>query len=217
MRLAGELRGNVDLVKVGLGLYLSAGRAIVEDLVSEGWRVFLDLKFHDIPATVAGAVRASRRLGAEMMTLHASGGSAMLTAAVAARQGEALPRLFAVTVLTSLDGGDLSRMGQAGEPQEIAARLAGVAKDSGCDGVVASSREVGMIKEAYGPEFLVVTPGIRPAGTSLDDQARVGTVQSAVASGSDFLVIGRPILQAPDPGLAAAEIRMQIEKAYDAR
>jgi orotidine-5'-phosphate decarboxylase len=217
LRIAAQLQGNADLLKVGLELYLSAGRKIVEDLVETGWRVFLDLKFHDIPATVTGAVRAARGLGAEMMTLHASGGAAMLEAAVAARAGDSLPRLFGVTVLTSLDASDLIRMGQAGEPREIAGRLARMARDSGCDGVVASAREVGFIKETCGAEFLVITPGIRPSGGGLDDQARVATVEGAVAGGSDFLVVGRPILRASEPAAAAAEIREQIRKAYDAR
>jgi len=216
-QLAAELRGGADMLKVGLQLYLSAGRGVVEDLVSAGWPVFLDLKFHDIPATVAGAVRAARGLGAEMMTLHAAGGAKMLAAAVAAREGESLPRLVGVTVLTSLDSTDLQRMGQVGEPKEIAARMADVVRESGCDGVVASAHESASIKQKYGPEFLVVTPGIRPEGACLDDQARVATVASAVEAGSDFLVVGRPILRAPDPGRAAAEMRTQIEKAYDAR
>jgi orotidine-5'-phosphate decarboxylase len=205
------------MLKVGLELYLSAGREIVEDLVASGWRVFLDLKFNDIPATVAGAVRAARDSGAEMMTLHATGGRAMLEAAVAARQGESLPRLVGVTVLTSLDRADLELMGLVGETHEIAGRLAAMVKESGCDGVVASAREVETIKQSCGSEFIVVTPGIRPQGTSADDQARVATVQDAVAAGSDFIVIGRPILRAPDPGRAAAEIRKQIETANDAR
>ena len=216
-RMAAELQGGADMMKVGLELYLSAGRVVVEDLVEAGWPVFLDLKFHDIPATVAGAVRAARRLGAEMMTLHAAGGAKMLEAAVAAREGEQLPRLVGVTVLTSLERYDLERLGQAGELKEIAGGLASVVKKSGCDGVVASAHEAGFIKEECGSEFLVVTPGIRPTGTSNDDQARVATVDRAVRAGSDFLVVGRPILRAPDPGLAAAQIRAQIEKAYDAR
>ncbi len=216
-RLAAELQGGADMLKVGLELYLSAGRGVVEDLIAAGWRVFLDLKFHDIPATVAGAVRAARSLGAEMMTLHAAGGAKMLEAAVAARAGESLPRLVGVTVLTSLERADLQRMGQAGEPQEIVGRMARVVKESGCDGVVASAHETAFIRQECGSELLVVTPGIRPAGASVDDQARVATVESAVGAGSDFLVVGRPILRAPDPGLAAAQIRAQIEKAYDAR
>lgn len=205
------------MLKVGLELYLSAGRGVVEDLVSAGWPVFLDLKFHDIPATVAGAVRAVRDLGAEMMTLHAAGGARMLEAAVAAREGGSLPRLVGVTVLTSLETTDLRRMGQAGAPEEIAARMADVARGSGCDGVVASAHESASIKRKHGPEFLVVTPGIRPEGAAVDDQARVATVASAVGAGSNFLVVGRPILRASDPGRAAAEIRAQIEQAYDAR
>ena len=217
LQLAANLRGGADMLKVGLELYLSAGRGVVEELVAGGWRVFLDLKFHDIPATVAGAVRAARGMGAEMMTLHAAGGAKMLEAAVAARAGESLPRLVGVTVLTSLERADLKRMGQAGEAKEIAARMANVVKESGCDGVVASAHETASIKQECGAEFLVVTPGIRPAGASVDDQARVATVASAVEAGSDFLVVGRPVLRAPDPGLAAAEIRAQIEKAYDAR
>lgn len=216
-QLAAKLQGSADMLKVGLELYLSAGRGVVEDLVAAGWPVFLDLKFHDIPATVAGAVRAAQGLGAEMMTLHAAGGAKMLEAAVAARAGESLPLLVGVTVLTSLDRADLKRLGQTGEPQEIAARMANVVKGSGCDGVVASAHEVASIKQECGAEFLVVTPGIRPAGASADDQARVATVARAVDAGSDFLVVGRPILRAPDPGLAAAEIREQIEMAYDAR
>ena len=128
-----------------------------------------------------------------------------------------LPRLLGVTVLTSLEGADLQRLGQSGEPQDIAAKLASVVQESGCDGVVASVHETASIKHECGTDFLVVTPGIRPAGASEDDQARVATVSSAVDAGSNFLVVGRPIIRAPDPGIAAAEIRAQIEKAYDAR
>jgi orotidine-5'-phosphate decarboxylase len=216
-QLAAVLKGGADMLKVGLELYLSAGRGVIEDLVAAGWPVFLDLKFHDIPATVAGAVRAARGLGAEMMTLHAAGGARMLEAAVAAREGDSLPRLVGVTVLTSLDPADLQRLGQEGEPGEIASRMANVVKESGCDGVVASAHEAASIKRACGSEFLVVTPGIRPTGVGADDQARVATVANAVDAGSDFLVVGRPILRAPNPGLAAAEIREQIEMAHDAR
>jgi orotidine-5'-phosphate decarboxylase len=183
--------------------------------VQSGARVFLDLKFHDIPNTVAGAVRAAAAHGVWMVNVHAAGGPAMCRAAAeaAAKAGSLRPLVIAVTVLTSLDENDLAAVGLQGPPREAARRLAKLAKDAGLDGVVASAQEAAAIKELCGPEFLVVTPGIRPAGEAVGDQKRVMTPAAAIAAGSDYLVIGRPITQAPDPAAAAEAIAAEIAQA----
>lgn len=215
-RAAAGLRGHADLVKIGLELFVAAGPALAEELRDAGWGVFLDLKFHDIPATVAGAVRSATALGVELLTLHVAGGAPMIEAAVAAR-GDATTRLLGVTLLTSLDAGDLRRLGFEEAPGQVVDRMAAMAHDSGCDGVVASAREAAAIKRRHGEGFLVVTPGIRPAGTRRGDQARVAGVAEAVRAGADYLVVGRPILQADDAAAAAAAIRDEIEGASAAK
>jgi orotidine-5'-phosphate decarboxylase len=205
-------------VKVGLELFTRAGPPVVERLVGAGRHVFLDLKLHDIPNTVAGAVRSASRLGAELLTVHASGGEAMLRAAAAAAaeagaSGHGL-RLLAITVLTSLDDDALTAvMGPGAGVEDTAGRLAGLARESDIDGVVCSVGEARAIRLACGDDFLIVTPGIRLAGQSSDDQRRVATPAVASAAGADFLVVGRSITGADDPAAALARIRAEIASA----
>jgi orotidine-5'-phosphate decarboxylase len=210
-----RLRGRVGAFKIGKELFVAAGPELARAVVQSGARVFLDLKFHDIPNTVAGAVRAAAAHGVWMVNVHAAGGPAMCRAAAeaAAKAGSLRPLVIAVTVLTSLDENDLAAVGLQGPPREAARRLAKLAKDAGLDGVVASAQEAAAIKELCGPEFLVVTPGIRPAGEAVGDQKRVMTPAAAIAAGSDYLVIGRPITQAPDPAAAAEAIAAEIAQA----
>lgn len=202
--------------KVGLELFTRVGPPVVERLVGEGRRVFLDLKLHDIPNTVAGAVRSASGLGAELLTVHAAGGEAMLRAAAgeagtAAAGGRRL-RLLAITVLTSLDDAALAAvMGPGAGVEQTAGRLAGLARESGIDGAVCSVGEARAVRVACGPDFLVVTPGIRMAGESADDQARVATPAVARAAGADFLVVGRSITRAADPAAALAAIRDAVD------
>lgn len=207
------LMGHVDMIKIGLELFVGAGRTLVSELRDEGWGIFLDLKLHDIPATVAGAVRSAAALGVDLLTLHASGGARMIEAAAAAR-GDLGPRLLAVTVLTSIDTEELERLGVSGTPAAVVERFAQLAHENGCDGVVASVNEAAEIKTRYGEAFLVATPGIRSAGAALDDQARIATVAQAIEAGSDYLVVGRPILKAENPAAAADAIRAEMERVH---
>ncbi len=208
--------------KVGLELFTRAGPPVVERLVGEGRHVFLDLKLHDIPNTVAGAVRSVARLGVELLTVHAAGGEAMLRAAssavadaTSAVSGEGAGRrlrLLAITVLTSLDDDALAAvMGPGTGVEETAGRLAGLARESGVDGAVCSVNEARAVRLACGADFLVVTPGIRMAGESGDDQRRVATPAVARAAGADFLVVGRSITRAADPAAALAKIRDAVD------
>jgi orotidine-5'-phosphate decarboxylase len=203
--------------KVGLELFTRAGPPTVERLVGEGRNVFLDLKLHDIPNTVAGAVHAARGLGARLVTLHASGGEPMLRAAVEAardgsRGGEDV-RLLAVTVLTSLDDESLAPvMGPGALVEDAVGRLAGLARECGIDGVVSSVDECRAVKLACGPDFLVATPGIRPAGGDTDDQKRVATPAVARRAGADYLVVGRAVTRAPEPAAALERIRAELEE-----
>lgn len=202
--------------KVGLELFTRAGPPVVERLVGEGRHVFLDLKLHDIPNTVAGAVRAAGRLGVRLLTVHGSGGEAMLraaaeSAALSNKGGGGDLRLLAITVLTSLDDAALaSVMGPRARVAETAGRLAGLARESGIDGAVCSVSEARAVKVACGGEFLVVTPGIRLAGESADDQKRVATPAVALAAGADFLVVGRTITRADDPAGALEIVRQAV-------
>ncbi len=197
-------------VKVGKELFVSAGPELVSDLVARGFNVFLDLKFHDIPNTVAGACAAATRLGVWMLNVHASGGAAMMAAAKAAvdatakAHGKPAPLLIAVTVLTSLSAADLQAIGVDASPGEAALRLARLAQASGLDGVVCSAQEAVALRDACGPSFKLVTPGIRPAAVGVDDHARPMTPEAAIAAGADYLVVGRAITAAQDP-LAALE------------
>jgi len=201
-------------VKVGLELFTRAGPPVVERLVADGRHVFLDLKLHDIPNTVAGAVRSASQLGVELLTVHASGGEAMLRAAAAvagAESGRPRLRLLAITVLTSLDDVALAAvMGPGVGVEETAGRLAGLARESGIDGAVCSVAEAHAIRVACGEDFLVVTPGIRLVGESAHDQRRVATPAVARAAGADYLVVGRSITAAEDPAAALARIRAEV-------
>ena len=216
--LADRLRGAVGGFKVGSQLFTAAGPELVRALVSRGDRVFLDLKFHDIPNTVAGAVASAVDLGVWMLNVHASGGPAMMRAARAAieRAGRARPLLIGVTVLTSMDGLALSAVGVRASPLDQVLHLAELAKAEGLDGVVASPLETPAIRRACGPEFLIVTPGIRGASNAKDDQERTSSAAGAVQAGSSYLVIGRPITGAPDPRQAADAFAAEVRaKAAD--
>lgn len=200
--------------KVGKQLFTAEGPKVVRDLVSSGRKVFLDLKFHDIPNTVAAAVRSAAELGVTMLTIHASGGSEMLKAAVeAAAQSDAKPTVLAVTVLTSLSDDDLQEIGVPGTVLTQVLRLGALARRAGCGGLVASAYEARELRRELGEGFAIVTPGVRPAGSAAGDQARVVTPRDAIAAGATHLVVGRPILEAPDPAQAAADILADIEMA----
>ncbi len=201
----------VSSYKVGNQLFTAEGPGVVRELVESGKKVFLDLKFHDIPNTVAGGVRSAAALGISMLTVHAAGGSAMLRAAMdAARQAPKPPIVLAVTVLTSLSDADLQETGVAGRTRDHALVLATVAQNCGCDGVVASPHEARIIRQDLGAGLVIVTPGIRPAGSAKGDQSRVNTPAEAIAAGADYLVVGRPVTEAADPRRAAEEILREI-------
>ncbi|HEX8011628.1 MAG TPA: orotidine-5'-phosphate decarboxylase [Casimicrobiaceae bacterium] len=203
-------------LKVGKELFVGAGPEPIRAMIARGFRVFLDLKFHDIPNTVAHACAAATRLGVWMLDVHAAGGRAMLTAArdavarTAAERSAPRPWLIAVTVLTSLDGAALREIGFTDAPEALALRLARLSADCGLDGVVCSAVEAPMLRRALGTRFKLVTPGIRPGGAGPDDQARVLTPEAAIADGADYLVIGRPITQAADPPAALARINATL-------
>ncbi|MDD3449828.1 MAG: orotidine-5'-phosphate decarboxylase [Gammaproteobacteria bacterium] len=199
-------------VKVGKELFTRAGPDLVRRLVDAGFDVFLDLKYHDIPNTVAGACAAAADLGVWMVNVHALGGRAMMEAAREALEGGGRrPLLIAVTVLTSHSEADLADIGLAGTPMENVRRLAALAGGSGLDGVVCSPREVTMLRESHGDGFRLVTPGIRPSGAALGDQKRVMTPGDAIRSGSDYLVIGRPITGADDPMGVLLAVEAEID------
>jgi orotidine-5'-phosphate decarboxylase len=212
------LKDVAGMFKVGSQLFTAAGPQVVREIVSAGGRVFLDLKFHDIPNTVAAAGIEAARLGVSIFNVHACGGSEMMrrtseaVAETCEREGLARPKVIAVTVLTSADDSVLAEAGFSSGATEQVRRLALLAASSGMDGVVASPHEVKLIRETVGQgDFVVVTPGVRPAGYARDDQRRVMTPAEAVRAGADYLVIGRPILNAPDPARAAQEIIEEME------
>lgn len=197
--------------KVGMQLYTAEGPQIIRDLVASGRRVFLDLKYHDIPNTVASAVTEAARLGVSMLTVHAAGGGKMLSAAVeAARSANPAMMVLAVTVLTSLDDNDLEKTGVRGRVVDQVLRLAALAIADGCHGVVASAQEASELRNQLDGDFVIVTPGVRPAGTGRGDQVRVVTPAEAIAAGATYIVVGRPITGALDPASEAREILSQI-------
>ena len=203
-------------LKVGKELFVAAGPALLEELARRGVEGFLDLKFHDIPNTVAQACKAAARLGVWMMNVHASGGPRMLAAAREALETGPGPRplLIAVTVLTSMGEAELAAIGVSASPEEQVVRLAHLTHAAGLDGVVCSAREATRLRQEIGANFLLVTPGIRPAGSETGDQTRILTPAQALAAGSDYLVIGRPITQAADPLAALASINQEITTAF---
>lgn len=211
--LAGGLQGQVGGVKLGKEFFTAQGPDGVARIAETGHRIFLDLKFHDIPNTVAGAVRAASGLGCFLLTIHASGGPAMVAAAVEARGAKATPKIIAVTVLTSLAEPDLEKVGQTGPVADQVMRLGRLAKASGADGIVASPHEVAALRGALGSDIDLVVPGVRPEWAGTDDQKRIMTPSEAVRAGADYLVIGRPITRAGDPAAAARRIAAEIDAA----
>ena len=212
MRFVDRVDPSLCRLKVGKELFTAAGPAFVRQLVEEGFDVFLDLKFHDIPNTVAGACRAAADLGVWLMNVHALGGRRMMHAAREALEayGPERPRLIAVTLLTSMGREDLAEIGLDEEPAQGVRRLARLARDAGCDGVVCSAREAGELRADLGGGFMLVTPGIRPGGAAGDDQRRVMTPEAAIQAGSDYLVIGRPITRAEDPAATLHTINAKL-------
>ncbi|MBC8029186.1 MAG: orotidine-5'-phosphate decarboxylase [Pyrinomonadaceae bacterium] len=217
--MVNALRGIVGMFKIGSQLFTAAGPDLVREIVSSGERVFLDLKFHDIPNTVAAAGVEATRLGVSIFNVHAAGGSEMMrrtaeaVSKCAAEGGITKPHVIAVTVLTSSNQTTLTELGFSFSPADLVRRFALLAEAAGMDGVVASPHEVGLIRAVVNkPGFIVVTPGVRPAGAAHGDQSRVTTPREAIAAGADFLVVGRPILAAPDPARAAQQIVDEMEK-----
>ena len=213
--LASSLAGLVGGIKLGLEFFVANGPTGVAAVTGGGLPLFLDLKLHDIPNTVAGAVKSAAALHPLLLTLQASGGPAMMRAAVEAAEQAAAGRrrmkLLGVTVLTSLDDGDLDAVGQQGPVADQVQRLALLARDSGLDGVVCSPREVADLREVCGPDFLLVVPGIRPAGSASGDQKRVMSPRAAMQAGADYLVIGRPITEHAHPATAAQAILDELK------
>ena len=209
LALVARLTPQLCRLKVGKELFTAAGPQLVEALVAHGYDVFLDLKYHDIPNTVAAACRAAAALGVWMLNVHALGGSAMMEAAREAVSGSPDMKLIAVTLLTSMGEADMREIGLSDSPQDAVLRLARLAQRSGLHGVVCSGLEARLLREALGCEFNLVTPGIRPASSD-DDQKRVLTPAEAIAEGAHYLVIGRPITKAADPGAALEKINMDI-------
>ena len=210
-RIVTAVGDSATTFKVGKQLFTAEGPAVVRDLVASGRRVFLDLKFHDIPNTVAGAVSEAAKLKVSMLTVHASGGAKMLKAAAeAALQSATKPLVLAVTVLTSLSESDLQDLGVTDGVQAHVLRLAGAALQAGCGGIVASAREASHLRQTLGTGFAIVTPGVRPAEADAGDQARVVTPRDAIAAGATYIVVGRPITASSDPAAAAKSILAEM-------
>jgi orotidine-5'-phosphate decarboxylase len=210
-KIVAAVGDSASCYKVGMQLYTAEGPKVVRDLVASGRGVFLDLKYHDIPNTVAAAVREAASLGVSMLTIHASGGGKMMRAATeAARNQNAALLVLAVTVLTSLDDNDLDKLGIHGRVKDQVLRLSALALADGCHGVVASAREAAALRSQLEGDFAIVTPGVRPAGTEPGDQARVATPAEAIAAGASHIVVGRPITAAADPASEARAILSQI-------
>jgi orotidine-5'-phosphate decarboxylase len=211
LALAARLNPALCRLKVGKELFTAAGPELIERLQQRNFEIFLDLKFHDIPNTVAQACKAAAALGVWMINVHALGGRRMMEAARAALSNAAKPpKLIAVTVLTSMNAEDLSDLGITMPPAQLVQHLAQLAQRSGMDGVVCSAQEAALLKRECGDTFCLVTPGIRPAQAEADDQKRVMTPRAAREQGADYLVIGRPVTQAPDPAYALQEITQQL-------
>lgn len=214
--LVRNLGESVSCYKVGMELYYSVGAEMVTWLKAEGKQVFLDLKLHDIPNTVASGLCSLMDLGADIMNVHASGGYTMMKTAVdrlreeAERRGQNCPKLIAVTVLTSINQADWADLGQTVQIKSAVVRWAKLAQKAGLDGVVASPNEAALVRGACGPDFMIVTPGVRPAGASVDDQSRIATPAQALREGASHIVVGRPIRQAADPVAAAEAIMAEI-------
>src|SRR6266568_1654032 len=220
LNLFAQLRDTVGMFKIGSQLFTAAGPELVRQIVASGGRVFLDLKFHDIPNTVAAAAVEATRLGVSIFNVHADGGVEMMkrtaeaVAEIAERERLAKPKVIAVTLLTSLDQANLKQLGINDEPPAVVARLARVAANCGLDGVVASPQEIGIIRETIAKrDFLIVTPGIRSSADATQDQRRTLTAAEAIRAGADYLVVGRPILNAEDPLGAARKIVAEIHAA----
>jgi orotidine-5'-phosphate decarboxylase len=196
--------------KVGMQLYTAEGPQIVRDLTASGRRVMLDLKYHDIPNTVGAAVREAAELDVSMLTVHAAGGGKMLQAAVDAARGNAGLIVLGVTVLTSMDEHDLEKIGVRGTVVDSVLRLSAIALANGCQGIVTSAREASTLRAELGDDFAIVTPGVRPAGGSANDQVRIVTPAEAIAAGASHIVVGRPVTEAPDPASEARAILGQI-------
>lgn len=219
-RLLKAFKGVVRRVKVGHTLFTACGPEAVHRLAGDGLGVFLDLKYHDIPATVAGAARSAARLGVAMFNVHALGGRAMMAACAEAlaeeeASGGHRPKALAVTLLTSMNERTMEELHIEGEPARAVRRLAALAARAGLDGVVASPQEVADLRASRGPDFLIVVPGVRPAGAATDDHARSATPRAAIASGADYIVVGRPIIRADNPARAAEAIIEEIAQGLD--
>jgi len=211
-KIVAAVGDSVLTYKVGMQLYTAEGPQVVRDLVSSGRRVFLDLKYHDIPNTVGAAVKEAALLGVSMLTVHAAGSGKMLRAAVEAGAARSGLMVLAVTVLTSLDAYDLDKIGVRGTVEDSVVRLATIALANGCHGVVTSAREASTLRAELGDKFALVTPGVRPSGSQVDDQVRVVTPWEAIASGASHIVVGRPITEAADPAAEARAILGQISR-----
>jgi orotidine-5'-phosphate decarboxylase len=214
LRLVSELKGRIGLFKIGSQLFTAEGPDFVREIVRQGEKVFLDLKFHDIPNTVTKAVLAAAGLGVSMLTLHTAGGLKMMAAAASAlkqtRPGAERPQLLGVTVLTSLASEDLAEVGAIGDVKSQVARLAKLAEEAGLDGVVASPSEVSLLRRVLGRTMKIVTPGIRPSGSEVNDQNRIATPAAALHEGADYLVIGRPITAASNPVASLEKILAEL-------
>jgi len=220
LRLAAKLKSRAGLVKVGSQLFTAAGPKVVEELVARGERIFLDLKFHDIPHIVAEACANAARMGVSLVTVHTAGGPRMLRAAREALEkhgrGGSRPRLLGVTLLTSLSAAEIKRVGFSGGVEGSLARLARLALRNGCDGVIAAPTDVAGLRRACGKDFLIVTPGIRTrGGRKAPDQARVATAAEAVRAGADYVVVGRAVLEARSPARALDQLAEEISAALD--
>lgn len=211
--LVDRLAGTCRWFKVGMELYYATGNGLIEDLRNRGFQVFLDLKLHDIPNTVAGGIRSATEAGASLLTIHAGGGPAMMAAAAEAAAAPGAPRLLAVTVLTSMDANELSAVGVACSPAEQVIRLAMLAKRAGINGMVCSAEEILTLRAKLGYESMLVIPGIRPTGSDIGDQKRIATPEVAIERGASMLVVGRPITRAADPARAAVSILDEIARA----